>query len=211
MLGGLPPALAGEHYRLKIDGFDNTKMWSGYNSYEEECYTKGSKLDICHFAHSTESLASPTISMLITSRDKDWQLLDHIKDEANEVITYMDGSVAYIRENIYVGDGRSPGSGVVTESVNKDWQVLNYRSKDETNTIITYMDGSVVRRTLPITVDGGVLPGTEVVVESVKLSLRPMQDELENISQIEVQVGPHEYLWKPDPVLTKKALNFEEP
>jgi len=161
MLGGLPPALAGEHYRLEIDGFNDTKMWAGYISYEKECYTEGSKLDICQFVHSTESLASPTISMVITSWDKDWQLLDHIKDE--------------------------------------------------TNTIITYMDGSVIRKTLPITVDGGVPPGTEVVVESVKLSLRPMQDELENISQIEVQVGPHEYLWKPDPVLTKKALNFEEP
>lgn len=210
MLGGLPPALAGEHYRLEIDRFDDTKMWAGYNSYEKECYTKGPKLDICQFVHSTESLASPTVSMVITSRDKDWQLLDNIKDEANEVITYMDGSVAYAGKNI-VGDGRSPGSGVVVESVNKGWQVLNYRSKDKVNAIITYMDGSVVRRMLPITVDGDVLPGTEVVVEIVKLSLRPIQDELENISQIEVQVGPHEYLWKPDPVLTKKALNFEEP
>ena len=43
------------------------------------------------------------------------------------------------------------------------------------------------------------------------MHLRPIKDELENINQIEVQVGPNEYLWKPDPVLTQKALNFEEP
>lgn len=90
--------------------------------------------------------------------------------------------------------------------------MLDYRSKDEANTIIIYLDGSVERRKLSIKVSGNLRgSGLAGVYEKVTMHLRPIKDELENINQIEVQVGPNEYLWKPDPVLTQKALNFEEP
>jgi len=48
------------------------------------------------------------------------------------------------------------------------------------------------------------------IYESVIIYLGDIKDELSNISQIEVRVGPNEYLWKPDLVLTRKALDFEE-
>lgn len=100
-----------------------------------------------------------------------------------------------------------PIASISTHS--KNWQLLNYRSKDEVNVIITYLDSSVARKIVPISMTSDV--GRGYVLETVKLHLRPMKDELENISQMEVQVGHHEYLWKPDPVLIKKVLNFEEP
>ncbi|MYF36887.1 MAG: hypothetical protein F4226_08955 [Synechococcus sp. SB0678_bin_12] len=75
------------------------------------------------------------------------------------------------------------------------------------------MQAHIERRKLPIIVDGKVKSDeTGVYVnEHVTLFLDRIKDDLKNIIQIEVQVGPDEYLWKPDPVLTKKILNFEEP
>jgi len=90
------------------------------------------------------------------------------------------------------------------------WRLLDHKDIDLANTIITYLDSSVVRRKLPISV-AGYVSDDGYVVESVALHLSSLTDELDKISQIEVQAGPDEYLWKPDPVLTEKALNFEEP
>ncbi|MCY4173446.1 MAG: hypothetical protein OXF25_05180 [Cyanobacteria bacterium MAG CAR3_bin_5] len=167
LLGGFSPALAGKDYTLKIDRFDDTKTAFYDSITKTECRINGPGINFwdgptifgCYFIHSTESLAYPLVSMGTSS---------------------------------------------------KGWKLLDYRSRDEANTIITYLDGSVVRRKLSIKVEGNVSDGG-YVSEWVALYLRPIKDELENISQIEVQVGLYEYLWKSDPVLTQKALNFEEP
>jgi len=37
-----------------------------------------------------------------------------------------------------------------------------------------------------------------------------IENEFEQIKQIEVQAVDNEYLWIPDPILTRKAVDFEE-
>jgi len=90
----------------------------------------------------------------------------------------------------------------------ESWRLLDHRYDHEANTIITYLDGSIARRPLPVDVEGDM--EDLKIYESVIIYLGDIKDELSNISQIEVRVGPNEYLWKPDLVLTRKALDFEE-
>lgn len=116
------------------------------------------------------------------------------------------GSCSFL--NILTSEGIIDTS-VSFYTVSDDWELLSFRSLEKVNTIITYKDNTIVRMKLSVDdIDGTVKRG--YVIESVNILLNELRKDLVNIEQIEIQVGHNEYLWKPDPVLTIKALNFEE-
>jgi len=88
------------------------------------------------------------------------------------------------------------------------WDHLSDYGDKELYAIITYQDNSVERIKFPGYIDGDLQKGD--TLETVSLFMASIENEFEQIKQIEVQAVDNEYLWIPDPILTRKAVDFEE-
>lgn len=92
------------------------------------------------------------------------------------------------------------------------WDILPYRSvppysDGKVPAIVTYTSGTKSNKQLPAIYSGNVVSGSTVLETVI---IRFGGDDLSKIDNVEIKFGSNEYYIKLDPVLTKKALNYEE-
>ena len=99
-------------------------------------------------------------------------------------------------------------------TTSKEWDIMQYRStspyrEGKIPSIITYKDGKKLNTTLDVKYTGDPIRGNGVM-EVVLVQLGLIKKTIPEISQIEVKYGTNEYLIVLDPILTKRALEFQE-
>ena len=99
-------------------------------------------------------------------------------------------------------------------TTSKGWDIMQYRNaapyaEGKVPTIISYKDGKVINTLLGVKYVGETLGGRNVM-EVVLVELGLIKENLSNISLIEVKYGSNEYSVVLDPILTTRALEFQE-
>jgi len=95
----------------------------------------------------------------------------------------------------------------------KGWDLLNYGSPKTVKVILIFSNGTTKRRLLPSKLylyDVGFSVGLSAVTESIKVYLKPVRNELKNLTKLEFRYGSTEFLWLNDRALTSRALDFVE-
>lgn len=189
LLGGFSPALAGKDYELKIDRFEGSKIAAYQSNVECSPSLLGPRCDKvqeCFLTKRKQTIEWPGIQLIGC-------YFYHVG--VDQKIDELENITAL--------------SLLLSTTSNDSWQILSNK-RDEAPAIITYLNESIIRARFPLDIDGDVWSGG-IVYEAARIDLTSIKHEILNIKQIEIKVSPHEYLWKPDPVLIQKALNFEEP
>ena len=106
------------------------------------------------------------------------------------------------------------GPTVMFTTISSGWDIMPYRSTDpykdgKIPSIITYKSGKTLNTTLIVRFSGSPIYGS-VVSENVIVELGSVKSSIPDISQIEVKYGTNEYSIVLDPILTKRALEFQE-
>lgn len=99
-------------------------------------------------------------------------------------------------------------------TTSEEWDIMQYRSSSPYSqgripSIITYKDGKKQNTTLEVKYTGDAIRGNGVM-EVVLVQLGLIKKNILEISQIEVKYGANEYSIMLDPILTKRALEFQE-
>jgi len=92
------------------------------------------------------------------------------------------------------------------------WDIMSYQnispySDGKAPAIITYKSGQKINKKLFAIYSGNVVSGSTVMET---LIIRIGGEDVSQIDSVEIKYGSNEYYFKLDPVLTKKALNYEE-
>ena len=99
-------------------------------------------------------------------------------------------------------------------TTSKEWDIMQYRysspyREGEILSIITYKDGRKLNTKLGVKYKGDPIRG-KGVMEVVLVELGLIKKTIPEISQIEVRYGTNEYSIFLDPILTERALEFQE-
>jgi hypothetical protein len=106
------------------------------------------------------------------------------------------------------------GPSIMFTTISNGWDIMPYRSTEpykdgKVPSIITYKTGKTLNTTLGVRFGGSPIYGS-VVSENVIVELGSVKSSIPDISQIEVKYGTNEYSIVLDPILTKRALEFQE-
>jgi hypothetical protein len=106
------------------------------------------------------------------------------------------------------------GPTLMLGTISNGWDIMPYRSTTPYSdgkipVIITYITGKTLNTNLGVKFSGTPIYGS-TVSETLFVELGSVKSSIPDISQIEVKYGTNEYSIVLDPILTKRALEFQE-
>jgi hypothetical protein len=114
-----------------------------------------------------------------------------------------------------INSSDSPSSPtLLLGTISNGWDIMPYRSTPPYNdgkipTIITYITGKTLNTNLGVKFSGTPIYGS-TVSEALLVELGSVKNSIPDISKIEIKYGTNEYSITLDPILTKRALEFQE-